>query len=521
MKHWRAVFFLLLAATSAVDASRILCVFPYSGKSHFLMFEVICRELAERGHRVDVISHFPAKKPRANYTDIIDLSVSGDSVMKSFTVETGLKIRESFTYYIATHFGGVLCDLMATEKMQRFIKNPPNDPPYDLVITEYLGSPCYIGFGKLLNVPVVLAVSFMHMPFVDDFTGNPFSYASYASIYTEEPVIETFSDRLWNFVNSYWEMQKFYYYTSDQTEKMRKYLGLNDDVRDIERTVSLVLVNSHHSYHGVRPNAPAVVEVGGLHVVDTEQKLSSELKNWLDSAEHGLVYFTLGSLMAIESLPRETMLAFYASFAKIAPVKVLMKIGNTTKLPAGLPRNVMTLPWIPQIAVLRHKNTRAFITHGGLMGTQEAVYYGIPMIGIPVFADQVKNVKALMYKNLARMVHLDYINEQTLDEALNELLNNPTYRESARRSSILFRDRPMKATDTATYWIEYVIRNGPNSLRSPAADLPWWKRKLLDVFAFLIVCFVLAVIVSIVLLRILFNACRRYKRDGQREKKVK
>ena len=39
--------------------------------------------------------------------------------------------------------------------------------------------------------------------------------------------------------------------------------------------------------------------------------------------------------------------------------------------------------------------------------------------------------------------------------------------------------------DTATFWTEYVIRNG-NVLRSPAADLSWWQLELLDVYACLI-----------------------------------
>ena len=44
--------------------------------------------------------------------------------------------------------------------------------------------------------------------------------------------------------------------------------------------------------------------------------------------------------------------SFYASFAKISPVRVLMKIANQSKLPSGLPDNVLTSPWVPQQAIL-------------------------------------------------------------------------------------------------------------------------------------------------------------------------
>ena len=72
----------------------------------------------------------------------------------------------------------------------------------------------------------------------------------------------------------------------------------------------------------------------------------------MDESKHGVVYFTLGSMVLIETLPKESLLAIYASFAKIAPIRVLMKIYDEGKLPQGLPKNVLTSKWIPQIPVL-------------------------------------------------------------------------------------------------------------------------------------------------------------------------
>ncbi|CAL7940607.1 unnamed protein product [Xylocopa violacea] len=378
----------------------------------------------------------------------------------------------------------------------------------------YFGSPCYIGFGELLKVPVVLAVSFLEMPYVDYFMANPWSDSFFPAFTVNKAVVETFVDRLYNFVANCVALISFQYYTSDQTEMMRKYLGLPNigDIREVERSkTALALVNSHFSFYGARPVTPAIVEVGGLHIYGEEflPDLTLELQRWMDSAHHGLVYFSLGSLMTVESLPTETMLNIYAALSKISPIKVLMRCKNVTKLAPGLPSNIMTLSWIPQTRILMHKNTRVFITHGGLMGTQEAVYYGVPMIGIPIFTDQEKNINILVHKKVAILLPLDNINEHTLSAALDKVLHDPSYRESAKKASQIFRDRPMNPLDEAVYWIEYVLRNGPDSLKSRGVNLSWFQFYQIDVYVFLIACSILAIYLSVVLLKLVVNNFRR------------
>lgn len=75
-----------------------------------------------------------------------------------------------------------------------------------------------------------------------------------------------------------------------------------------------------------------------------------------------------------------------------------------------------------------HKNVKAFITHGGLMGTQEAIQYGVPLIGIPLFADQFININTYVRLNIAVGLETDTLTEEKMDHALNSILNDPKYR---------------------------------------------------------------------------------------------
>lgn len=71
---------------------------------------------------------------------------------------------------------------------------------------------------------------------------------------------------------------------------------------------------------------------------------------------------------------------------------------------------------------------RAFITHGGLMGTQEAVHCAVPMIGMPLFGDQFINVDLYSRKKMAVRLNYEGITEEKMDAALNEILFNPVYK---------------------------------------------------------------------------------------------
>lgn len=68
---------------------------------------------------------------------------------------------------------------------------------------------------------------------------------------------------------------------------------------------------------------------------------------------------------------------------------------------------------------------KAFISHGGLLSITEAVYHGVPFIGIPAFGDQQYNVANGVHKKFAIQYDMNSFSEETFTAAIKEILENP------------------------------------------------------------------------------------------------
>uniref|UniRef100_A0A6P7GJF9 UDP-glucuronosyltransferase-like n=1 Tax=Diabrotica virgifera virgifera TaxID=50390 RepID=A0A6P7GJF9_DIAVI len=143
--------------------------------------------------------------------------------------------------------------------------------------------------------------------------------------------------------------------------------------------------------------------------------------------------------------------------------------------------NVVT---VTNLFILAHPNLKLFITHGGLLSILETVYHGVPILVLPIFADQKVNAAKAQQAGYGLRLPFLEITEEKLTNALHEVLTNPKYRENAKFRSSLFHDRPMKPLDLAVYWTEFVIRHkGAHHLRVAALDLRWYQYLLVDVIA--------------------------------------
>jgi glucuronosyltransferase len=64
------------------------------------------------------------------------------------------------------------------------------------------------------------------------------------------------------------------------------------------------------------------------------------------------------------------------------------------------------------------------MTQCGMQSFQEAVYHGVPMLGIPFFADQKYNAKKIATEQIGLQLPFEEVTKQTLLTSINDILSN-------------------------------------------------------------------------------------------------
>jgi MGT family glycosyltransferase len=144
-----------------------------------------------------------------------------------------------------------------------------------------------------------------------------------------------------------------------------------------------------------------------------------------------LVYISLGTINHLDT-------AFYhAAFAafKDYPAQFVLSVGKNTDIATlgEIPANFIVRNYVPQLEILQRAD--AFITHGGMNSVHEGLVYGVPLLVVPHQMEQILNGNRVV--NVGAGLQLGTkppygrVTAAELREALDKILNEPSYREKA------------------------------------------------------------------------------------------
>ncbi|XP_034627719.1 UDP-glucuronosyltransferase 2C1-like isoform X3 [Trachemys scripta elegans] len=496
--------------------------------SHWLNVKLVLEELSLRGHDVTVLV------PSANL--LIDYNESSspfdfEVLPVPYTRETIVALMEDFLHlwlYELPHLSYWEGLRKMVESMAVFIKifkqtcdsvvrNPRliaklRQAGFDVLISDPL-SPGGELVAELLEIPFVYTFRFSEGNTMERLCGGLPAPPSYVPASTGGLTDRmSFTEKITNLLLYIYHDVFFLHFLVDEwNQYYSDVLGRPTTLCETMGKAEMWLIRTYWDFEFPRPFLPNFEFVGGLHCKPAKP-LPEEMEEFVQSSgEHGIVVFSLGSMVYNLTEEKSNMVALALSQI---PQKVLWRYKG--KKPETLGPNTRIYDWIPQNDLLGHPKTKAFITHGGTNGIYEAIYHGIPMVGIPMFADQPDNIAHMKAKGMA--VELDFNTMQTQDliNALNMVINNSSYKENAVRLSEIHHDQPIKPLDRAVFWIEFVMRHkGAKHLRPAAHELTWYQYHCLDVLAFLLVCAVAAVFIAV---RCCLFCCKKCGRIVKKKK---
>ena len=96
-----------------------------------------------------------------------------------------------------------------------------------------------------------------------------------------------------------------------------------------------------------------------------------------------------------------------------------------------IPANVAMLTWAPQIEVLNIASLA--ITHGGLGTVKECIFFGVPMIALPLGRDQFRNAEHIRHHKLGLELDVKNFTADELGNAITHVLTDESIEENIKK----------------------------------------------------------------------------------------
>ncbi|XP_071362340.1 UDP-glucuronosyltransferase 2C1-like isoform X2 [Trachinotus anak] len=513
----------LVSFTTPCDGGNIL-VFPVDG-SHWINMKILLEELHARGHNLTVMRastswYIPEKSPL--YTSVtIEMDESLENFFDLYLQEhmraqregasalTFFKLTKDFLSMISEAHS-LWCEALAQIFDDKNMVKSLEDSQYDLVLTDPAIAPGLV-LAKYLKLPVVLNVRWItsgegHFAIAP----SPLSYIPVPGSGLTDKM--NFMQRIKNmFFYSIILFQQKFMLGPSYDAICENYIEGGCDIISLLQEADIWLFRSDFVFDFPRPTMPNVVYIGGFQCKPA-QPLPADLEEFVQSAgEHGVIIMTLGTL--VNALPKDVADEIASVFAKM-PQKVIWR--HKGDRPSTLGNNTLIVDWMPQKDLLGHPQTKVFVAHGGTNGVQEAIYHGVPVLGIPLFFDQYDNLLRLQERGAGKIIQLSDVNGERFEQGVKEVLHEDSYRQNMQRLSRLHRDQPLPPMDQAIFWVEYVMRHkGAPHLRTEAYKMPWYSYYCVDVVLLLLTAATVLLLSALAIFRFLCCNSRRKTKAKQ------
>eukprot|EP01062_Namystynia_karyoxenos_P077716 TRINITY_DN7874_c0_g1_i1.p1 TRINITY_DN7874_c0_g1~~TRINITY_DN7874_c0_g1_i1.p1 ORF type:complete len:579 (+),score=137.77 TRINITY_DN7874_c0_g1_i1:76-1737(+) len=262
-----------------------------------------------------------------------------------------------------------------------------------------------------------------------------------------------------------------------------------------------------------QPLCPNVRPVGFLIDIpagNSSSPFPAEFAAWVERCtERGLplVYMNMGTAAVLTP----EMVRHMLGFANSGEQCVVWKLGKAQQahLDQQLLGTVWLSEWLPfhPVHLLADPRLRVFVTHCGDTSVAEALAVGVPLVGIPLFADQPDVCARVRDAEAGEVVWKEQLTGAALGTEVRRVIADPQYARSAARLAAL--SRRLRGPQTAADFIEDVAAVGAAHLFCPNVNLPVVQFLDLDIWAaVLLVVLTIFALLGLCVRRLCCGCCR-------------
>ncbi|GMT15663.1 hypothetical protein PFISCL1PPCAC_6960, partial [Pristionchus fissidentatus] len=530
----RVLSLILLAIFASEAASyKILVYNAQYGHSHSNFLGNIADILVDSGHEV------------TSFIPIIDPEVKvGTSKTKKVFVKQSPAVKEILLkmnerkadFFKLDNFNPVLTFMMNKAFASQFIEQCKvvleeteilkqlQNEKFDVMIVENFDM-CGVAYAHLVK-PKSLITSSASSPFSYMFEefGLPLSLSYNPSSYLSTLNVHSMWDRAKN-IYAEWLMHALFYPGRWMIEDLyREKFGADfPSLQEISSHSAYTLSNSEPLIDFATPTLNRVVAIGGIGA--KAPKPLDEYWNEVLSRRSKTILLSFGSVAKSVYLPEDVKMSILSTVARFPDVTFIWKFEEPENAfakaaLASLP-NLVLSAWMPQNDLLNDDRITAFITHGGMGSTQETALRGKPGIFVPIFGDQPRNAGMMQHNGFGKVIDkFDLSNPDIVEIAINDVLNNDSYRKNAKKVSAMLAKKPFTAREQLIKTIEFAAEYGPSrALRPQSYDMTFVAYHNLDILAAFVIVVLLKLYVTKKILCCLFSKCFGSKKSDKKKSK--
>ncbi|XP_076407901.1 UDP-glucuronosyltransferase 3A1-like [Peromyscus maniculatus bairdii] len=481
---------LFLLEVLLLDAAKILTISTVGG-SHYVVINHVSQILQDHGHNVTNLLNekliIPEFKVEKTSYQVINWHLSEDK-QKEIDNRRQLLVEE-LVHYRSNHHTNIkifeyFVDLCSHLLSRKDIMDSLRKKKFDLLFLDAT-DPCVFLIAEKLGKQFVAFLPVL-FSIIDYGVPNPLSFVpGFGSSLTDQM--------------DFWARVKYFLMFLDSSMKQREILSQYDGIiqehfaegsrpvlSELPRKAELWFVSSDFALDFAHPMFPNIIYVGGL-TDKPVRPIPPDLEDFIIKfGESGFVLVALGSTATMYQT-KELITEMNSAFARLSQgVLWTCKDAHWPKDVRMAP-NVKIMDWLPQTDLLAYPRIRLFVTHGGMNSIMEAIQHGVPMVGIPFFGDQAKNMVVIEAKKIGVSVQLETLKAETFARTLKEVIEDKRFKSAAMAARAIRRSHPLTPSQRLVGWIDHILQTGGGAhLKPHGFQQPWHVQNLLDVLLFLL-----------------------------------